>query len=356
MCDTLDNDLLNVPETFGKYRRLRKIGAGAFSVVVLCENMKTKQQFAAKVVSRQSIIQKGIYDRFEQELRLLQSFDHPNIVKLYDIVYTEKLIFLIMENCARGELFNYIVQSGVLADFQIKQFLRQIASALDYLHKRNIAHRDIKPENILLDAQTNCKLADFGLCHETMSNQLLMTPCGSPFYAPPEIVTNSPYDGKKGDMWSLGVVLFTMATGALPWTEMNQAQLIQQIIHADYVVPLTVSPDIRALIQELMSPNPSARPSPSDILALPWLEEKPELRNQIKISRQIQLHPQFIQTPTATSSSLFHKKQLIVRPNFPSSGKVKMTASVELSPIMGLVRKVPSAHHTKVAKDDSGIK
>ena len=87
-----DQDLVNIPEKFGKYRRLRKIGSGAFSVVFLVENVKTRQQFAAKVVSRRSVIQKGIYDRFEQELRLLQSFDHPNIVKLYDIVYEEKIL------------------------------------------------------------------------------------------------------------------------------------------------------------------------------------------------------------------------------------------------------------------------
>lgn len=347
-----------IPEYFGRYRKIRKIGSGAFSVVILVENVKTHEQFAAKAVTRQALISEGIFDRFEQELRLMQSFDHPNIVKVFDIVYLEEIIFLVMEYCAKGELFNYIVQRGVLADFQIKKILRQIVSALNYLHDRNIAHRDIKPENILLDADTNVKLADFGLCHSTSKNQMLMTPCGSPFYAPPEIVANQPYDGKKGDMWSLGVVLFSMATGSLPWTEMNQTQLLQQIMHADFVVPVTVSPDIRALIQALMSANPSARPSSKDVLSLPWLNEQThESIRHNKLSKVVPAtHAMRTQVITGATSSMVHKKQIIVRPNCSSTPKPKMTCSFELSPIMGLVRKVPASIHNRNTKDDFSVK
>ncbi|EAY00485.1 CAMK family protein kinase [Trichomonas vaginalis G3] len=248
-----------------------------------------------------------------------------------------------MEYCSRGELFSYLLQNGVLADFQIKHMLSQLVNALVYLHGRNIAHRDIKPENILIDQDLNVKLADFCLCHSTSNQQMLLTPCGSPFYAPPEIISNIPYDGKKGDMWSLGVVVFTMATGALPWTETNQTQLLQQIVNADYVVPVTVSPNIRHLIQALMDPNPSKRPSAEEVKSLPWMQEnfdypfgKPKLSAKV-LEKSFNSRASYgYNTP---ASATVNKKSLIVRPTVPA-GKARTICTVELSPMIDIVRKV----------------
>ena len=127
----------------------------------------------------------------------MQSLNHPAIVKIEELVFGEKLIFLIMEYCPRGDLFSYIVRAEKLPDFVIKKILRQLLEALAYLHERKLAHRDIKPENILISIAGNAKLGDFGLCHSTSSQRLLTTPCGSPLYAPPEIITGKPYDGQN---------------------------------------------------------------------------------------------------------------------------------------------------------------
>lgn len=359
--ETIDDTYeIDIPVQFGKYRFIKKIGGGAFSCVILVENVKTQEPFACKVVSRELLMKERILDRFEQELRILQTLDHPNIVKIHDIVFQELLIIVVMEYCSRGELFGYLLQNGILADFQIKHMLIQLVDALVYLHGRNIAHRDIKPENILLDADLNVKLADFGLCHTTNCKQLLVTPCGSPYYAPPEIISNIPYDGKKGDMWSLGVVIFTMATGALPWTEANQVLLLQQIVKANYVVPVTVSPNIRHLIMQLMDINPANRPSAEEVARLPWLQENFEMpfgkhrALGLKSNKEIAFHARasYGYSQPATASAV-NKKSLIVRPAIPA-GKARTICTVELAPIIDLVRKVPlGSRQVRRAKDDS---
>lgn len=357
--DVIDDSYhIEIPQHFGKYAYVKKIGSGAFSTVILVENPKTNELFACKVVSRELLIKEKIFDRFEQELRMLETLDHPNIVRIHDIIYQEKLIIVVMEYCSRGELFSYLLQNGVLADYQIKHMLVQLVDALCYLHGRNIAHRDIKPENILLDSDLNVKLADFGLCHATSEKQMLSTPCGSPFYAPPEIISNIPYDGKKGDMWSLGVVIFAMATGSLPWTETNQALLLQQIMNANFVVPITVSPTIRHLIQNLMNPNPSLRPSAEEVRTLPWLIDNFDFPfGKPKNSTRTVKDQPFPQRSSfgynSAASATVNKKSLIVRPTFPT-GKAKSICTVELSPIIDLVRKVPiGSRHSRLAKDDS---
>jgi serine/threonine protein kinase len=341
---------INIPMVFSHYKYIKNIGSGAFSLVILVENMKNQKQYAAKVVSREFLINEGAFDRFEQEIRLLQTFDHKNIVKIEEIVYEPKLIFVVMEYCSRGELFSFIVNNGSLEDAIVKRFLFQISEALVYLHERNIAHRDIKPENILLDAELNIKVADFGLCHTTNKNTMLSTPCGSPFYAPPEVVSGAKYDGKMSDMWSLGVVLFTMCTGSLPWREENQTKLLNQIVNSDFNIPLSVPPHYREIIGKLMNPNPSERPTALEITEIPWLLESQQSINDFnpyslphKVIKQRSQSYGYddmeVVEPTSLSHSSITKKKLIVRPEVR---KKKVTASVELSPILDLVRKVPN--------------
>lgn len=356
---------ISVPTTFGHYKYLRNIGSGAFSLVCLVEHVKTKKQYAAKIVSREFLLNEGAFDRFEQEVRVLQSFDHKNIVKVEEIVFDTKLIFVVMEYCSHGELFNFIVQNGFLDDIIVKKFLYQLAEALVYLHDRHIAHRDIKPENILLDSELNVKLADFGLCHTINKKRLLSTPCGSPFYAPPEVVSGSNYDGEKSDMWSLGVVLFTMCTGSLPWREENQTKLLNQIIKSDYNVPLSVPPHYRELIMKLMNPNPSERPTAYEITQIPWLVESiqqlsepdPIARARKLIKKQARAQSFGydeieVEEHATMSHGVVAKRRLIVRPDVR---KKKATASVELSPILGLVRKVPNQSRLKPKAEKSFV-
>jgi 5'-AMP-activated protein kinase catalytic alpha subunit len=262
--------VLRVPKRFGRYEYVKTLGTGSSSAVVLVRHSVTSNLFACKIVSRAHLIDENIFDRFEQEVRLLPSLLHPNIVHFEEIVFHPELIFLVMEYCSQGDLFGHIVSSGVFPESRARDILQQIGEAIRYLHDKDIAHRDIKPENILLDRHFIVKVADFGFCHVSASKALLKTPCGSPFYAPPEIISNESYDGKSADVWSLGVLLFTMVTGSLPWSPGNQTELFRQIRDADIDIPATLSAPLRELLGQMLERTPRERITIGEVLGHPW--------------------------------------------------------------------------------------
>ena len=355
-----EQNVLKIPKQFGKYELIKKIGAGSFSAVVLCRHIQTRIYYACKVVSRALLVEQHIFDRFEQEVRILQSFKHPNIVHVEQIVFTEENIYLVMEYCAKGELFKHIVNTGPLEESEARRLFRQMTEGLEFVHAHNIAHRDLKPENILLDQDMNAKLADFGLCHATSAEQLLLTPCGSPFYAPPEIISNVKYDGKKADIWSLGVVLYTMATGSLPWTETNQTQLFIQIQEADIIIPPRLNPALRNLLDAMIQRDPSRRPSCKEILQSEWVtcdeEEVLDPRGSAKMKRALSMSDKPRRTDDsakATQSNVFTRRPSDARPvgasqltkNTPQSASFSQVASIGT-----LIRKVPSSGKKRVPR------
>ena len=250
----------------GRYRFVRHIGSGSFAEVILIQNTKTSTFHACKVCSRRQLIQHNLFGRFEQEVRILQTLDHPNIVKIDDLIFSDDFILVVMEYCSNGELFSYISVSGYLPEREVQKFLRQLLSALVYVHKRKIAHRDIKPENILLDHNLNIKLADFGICHQIEDNNLLTTPCGSLFYVAPEVIANKPYDGQKADIWSLGIVTYSMATGRLPWTEVNQIQLFKEIMSREIRFPRNIRDQLKDIILAMLERDVPKRPTADQLL------------------------------------------------------------------------------------------
>jgi serine/threonine protein kinase len=265
------NRVLHVPRRFGRYEYLKTLGCGGSSAVVLVRNVVSLTLFACKIVSRQHLITENIFERFEQEVRLLPALNHPNIVRFEKILFHPEFIFLVMEYCSQGDLFSQIVSNGLFPESRAADIMRQIAEGVRYIHDKDIAHRDLKPENILLDGEFTAKIADFGLCHVASSRVLLRTPCGSPFYAPPEIINNQSYDGKSADIWSLGVLLFTMVTGALPWTSDNQAELFRQIKEAEVEIPPILSPLLQDLLRSMLQRDPSQRIGIREVLESQWL-------------------------------------------------------------------------------------
>lgn len=142
-----------------------------------------------------------------------------------------------MEYAAGGELYDYLSVRKILTEHEARRIFRQIALAIFYCHKHKICHRDLKLENILLDQNGNAKIADFGLSNVFDEHKLLSTFCGSPLYASPEIVKGIPYVGPEVDCWSLGVLLYTLVYGAMPFDGSNFKKLVQQITHSDYFEP-----------------------------------------------------------------------------------------------------------------------
>lgn len=326
---------MEIPLKIGKYDYVRNLGAGSFSAVVLVKDRTTLDLYACKVCVRKLFVDKGIYERFEREVRMMEFFRHPNVVELREIIFEEELIFLIMEYCSGGELYHLITERGKLDEWSAIRLFNQIVDGLSYVHARDIAHRDLKPENILLDQEGTIKLSDFGLCHHVDPKiKVMMTPCGSPYYASPEIIQNVPYDGKKTDVWSLGVVLFAMVTGNLPWKDINQAQLFEQILTGDFEIPLSLSPHLRNLISQLMKINPDERPDITEIKNHPWVSMVDATAG---IYGEAAKMTKSLQVLTRYSSSV--KRALIVRPPKPVSETFNWT----LNPPMArqLLRRVP---------------
>ncbi|KAH0795986.1 CAMK family protein kinase [Histomonas meleagridis] len=278
----------------GRYIVERVIGAGSFSVVKQVMDIQTGDHFACKIFEISNFGNSMVMSQFENEVRILQQIQHDGVVKLYGLYKDSSFYYLIMELCPNGELFDYIVQNQRLSELETKYYLRQMLEALQYIHSIGIVHRDIKPENLLIDAYGKIKISDFGLSRFVDSKGLADTPCGSICYASPECIRGKVYDGRKSDIWSVGVVTYAMLTGVLPWTKSNQTQLIEQIMNADFVVPQFVSEDARNLIIRLLDPDPDKRITISQALQHNFITSAPNHKSYKTYSKSLPISLKYI--------------------------------------------------------------
>ncbi|KAF2421236.1 Pkinase-domain-containing protein [Tothia fuscella] len=229
------------------------------------------------------LIGKDIPLGLEREIVIMKLLDHKNIVRLYDIWENRTEIYLIMEYVQGGELFDYVAQSRYLEEHLAVFLFRQIVAALLYCHRLHIHHRDLKPENILLELSTmTVKLVDFGMAALQPRGGLLTTPCGSPHYAAPELLSRRPYDGAQADVWSCGVVLFVMLAGSPPFNfppadAMNSDQkleaLFRTIRKADFQMPAAFSAEAQDLLFKIFVVDPKKRIKMDDIWHHPLLQK-----------------------------------------------------------------------------------
>ena len=252
-----------------------KIGEGAFGSVRLGINKQTNEKVAIKILERSKL--KKIEDliRFEREIEILKKLKHPNIVQLYCVIETERQIYLIMEYLKGIELFQYIILKKRLSEEEACIYFQQIISGIEYLHKLKIAHRDIKPENMIVDQNSkNIKILDFGLSniYGEKPNEILSTSCGSPCYAAPEMISGKMYKGGGVDIWSVGVVLFSMICGFLPFHEDSNKKMYKKITEGKYTVPSFVSNLGRELIHKILNTNPKKRISIAQIKKDSWIK------------------------------------------------------------------------------------
>lgn len=171
----------------------------------------------------------------------MKMLNHPNVVRLYEVIDTPKELLLVMEYCPGGEIFDYLIVHGRMKEKDARKYFRQIVSALDYCHSLRIIHRDLKAENLLLDANLNVKVADFGFSNQYNPEGRLNTWCGSPPFAAPELFLGKEYIGPEVDMWSLGVVLYVLVCGALPFDGSTLTKLRARVLACKYKVPYYIS-------------------------------------------------------------------------------------------------------------------
>ena len=261
----------------GQYLVGKTIGQGTFGKVKLGVHVGTGEKVAIKILEKKKIVEVADVERVSREILILKRVGavHDNVIRLYEVIDTPKAIYLIMEYCSGGELFDFIVKHGKVKEKQACNFFHQILNGVEYLHKCNIVHRDLKPENLLMNRRPegwNVKVVDFGLSNTDDGGKLLKTACGSPCYAAPEMIAGKKYVGPKADMWSLGVVLFALVCGFLPFEHDNTSELYKKILKGNYKCPKFVSPQIRDLLSKILNTNPKHRYSIAQARKHPWMQ------------------------------------------------------------------------------------
>ncbi|XP_035266346.1 serine/threonine-protein kinase MARK2 isoform X11 [Anguilla anguilla] len=254
----------------GNYRLLKTIGKGNFAKVKLARHVLTGKEVAVKIIDKTQLNSSSLQKLF-REVRIMKLLNHPNIVKLFEVIETEKTLYLVMEYASGGEVFDYLVAHGRMKEKEARAKFRQIVSAVQYCHQKCIVHRDLKAENLLLDADMNIKIADFGFSNEFTLGNKLDTFCGSPPYAAPELFQGKKYDGPEVDVWSLGVILYTLVSGSLPFDGQNLKELRERVLRGKYRIPFYMSTDCENLLKKFLILNPSKRGSLEQIMRDRWM-------------------------------------------------------------------------------------
>ncbi|KAK9400008.1 NUAK family SNF1-like kinase 1 [Crotalus adamanteus] len=247
-----------------RYELQETLGKGTYGKV-----KRAIERFSGRMVAIKSIRKDKIKDEqdmihIRREIEIMSSLSHPHIITIYEVFENKDKIVIIMEYASKGELYDYISERRRLNERETRHFFRQIVSAVHYCHKNGVVHRDLKLENILLDDNCNIKIADFGLSNLYQKDKFLQTFCGSPLYASPEIVNGRPYRGPEVDSWALGVLLYTLVYGTMPFDGFDHKNLIRQISSGEYREPTQPS-DARGLIRWMLMVNPERRATIEDI-------------------------------------------------------------------------------------------
>ena len=263
--NSINNQIMNDDIFNYKFNYEKKLGEGRFGKVRLAFHKLTNEKVAIKIIDKNQIKFKEQRQRIDTEISILKELNHHNISKLYSIIENDERIYLIQEYINGNDL-NFFInkkEKPIVREQMICNYFRQIISAVEYLHKLGISHRDIKPENILINRKNEIKLIDFGLSKTFSKGELLKTPCGSPFYAAPEMVKGNKYKGINSDIWSLGIILYLMLFQELPFMDADVNRLYKKILQGKYEIPEDkinlVSKDAIDLIQKILEINPKKR-------------------------------------------------------------------------------------------------
>jgi len=259
----------------GPYEIGKTLGNGSFGKVKLGTNVYTQEKVAIKFFRHKRCTSQQQQESSKREIEIMKLLNHPHIVRLIDVIESPEqgTTYLVVEYVSGGELFDYIVANGMVKEKEARKFMRQIISAVEYCHSSLIVHRDLKPENMLLDSNGNIKISDFGLSNMIEPGKLLDSFCGSPLYAAPEILLAERYVGPPVDVWSLGVILYAVLCGHLPWSGDNQAEISFHSTRGIYDEPSHLTSGARTLIRKMLTPNPKARLSIEQLRQHPWVNE-----------------------------------------------------------------------------------
>eukprot|EP00010_Vexillifera_abyssalis_P007815 CAMPEP_0201544394 /NCGR_PEP_ID=MMETSP0173_2-20130828/1000_1 /ASSEMBLY_ACC=CAM_ASM_000268 /TAXON_ID=218659 /ORGANISM="Vexillifera sp., Strain DIVA3 564/2" /LENGTH=739 /DNA_ID=CAMNT_0047952489 /DNA_START=9 /DNA_END=2228 /DNA_ORIENTATION=+ len=278
---TLKNDITSL------YEVEQELGTGAFAVVKVVRQKSTNTEYAAKFIEKAQLASED-KKMLEREVAILKRLRHPNIISLKAVCETEKHLILITELARGGELFDRIHDLGAHAESDVVKIARQLISAIGYLHSKGIAHRDLKPENILLRDKEGLviKLADFGLGRIIDPGVAMSTMCGTPSYVAPEVLLGEKYT-LQVDMWSVGVIVYILLSGRMPFFGKKMQDLAERIITGKYAFPEErwshISKSAKAFVSALLQTDPSVRLTPKQAYMHPFLRTQSPSTVQLRL-------------------------------------------------------------------------
>nr|XP_023669370.1 serine/threonine-protein kinase SIK2 isoform X2 [Paramormyrops kingsleyae] len=268
------------PVRVGFYDIERTLGKGNFAVVKLARHRITKTEVAIKIIDKTQLDAVNL-EKIYREVKIMKMLDHPHIIKLYQVMETKNMLYLVTEYAKNGEIFDYLAGHGRLSEADARRKFWQILSAVEYCHNRHIVHRDLKAENLLLDGHMNIKIADFGFGNFFQPGEPLATWCGSPPYAAPEVFEGQQYEGPQLDIWSMGVVLYVLVCGALPFDGPSLPVLRQRVLEGRFRIPYFMSEDCEHLIRRMLVLDPSKRLSVAQIKEHRWMALEVPMRRPL---------------------------------------------------------------------------
>jgi len=275
------------PTVEDKYDLKDVLGTGAFSQVRLAESKDDGQMYAIKIIDKKAL--KGKEDSLENEIRVLKRLDHRNVVKLLEAYESRSCVYLVMELVTGGELFDRIVEKGSYSEKDAADLIKQVLSAVAYMHDEGVVHRDLKPENLLYysskdggpESDSKIMISDFGLSKMEESG-VMATACGTPGYVAPEVLAQKPY-GKAVDVWSIGVISYILLCGYPPFYDENDANLFAQILKGEFEFDSPywddISEEAKDFIRSLMCVNVEHRLTCHTALEHCWITGKQSEKN-----------------------------------------------------------------------------
>ncbi|KAF0693165.1 Aste57867_15833 [Aphanomyces stellatus] len=264
----------------GKYEIGKTLGEGTFGKVKYAVNTETDERVAIKVLDKDKIQKQNMGAQIKKEISIMKMVRNRHVVVLKEVLASRTKIFIVLELITGGELFDKIVSEGRFNEETARFYFRQLVDGVKYCHSQGVCHRDLKPENLLLDENGDLKISDFGLSAlyegggpdgaDGSRASLLHTTCGTPNYVAPEVLADKGYDGRAADVWSIGVILYVLLAGFLPFDEPTMSALFRKIQKAEFSYPSWFTPRVKTLLNKILVPDPETRSTLADIQQDEW--------------------------------------------------------------------------------------
>jgi serine/threonine protein kinase len=256
---------LSIPRQFGNYTVHKILGQGSTGVVVEATDRLSGKDYAVKVMSYSDLKSRNLLLKVERELGILRRISHEHVLRFHEFRREGDLMFIVTENCVGGDLLSWIVDGRVKEKGTVKRLFYEVALGIQYLHSQGIAHNDIKPENVIIDGSGRAKLGDFGYA-KTEAFAGDDEKSGTLMYAAPELFGAGRYHTQKADIWSVGIVLYTLATGTFPFDMSDERRVIRQICQGRLKYRRCLDRKVESLVRRMTKTNANKRPTIESVL------------------------------------------------------------------------------------------